>query len=208
MSSSTIKKVHGLKILSNKHKAIREIRDQDNIPQIHGDKVWNSGYLIMDYLLKNPIARNTRVIEIGCGWGILSIFCAREFNSKVIGVDADSNVIPYLQLHAKENDVKIKTKVCRYENPKPELLARQGLIVGGDISFWDELVDPLFKLIKRAIKQKVGAIIIADPGRSSLQKLAKRCHKKFGTNLIPVSIRKKDGYLLVIKNWLFPCLCG
>ena len=163
MFSSTIKKVHGLKIISNKHKAIREIRDQDNIPEIHGDKVWYSSYLIMDYLLKNPIARNTKVMEIGCGWGILSIFCAKEFNSKVIGVDANSNVIPFLQLHAKKNGAKIKTKVCRYENLKPELLARQELIVGGDICFWDELVDPLFKLIKRAMQQQVSTIIIATP---------------------------------------------
>jgi len=200
MLSSTINKVHGLKIIGNKHKAIRKIRDRDNIPEIHGDKVWYSSYLIMDYLLKNPIARNSKVMEIGCGWGILSIFCAKEFNSKVIGVDADSNVIPFLQLHTKKNGVKIKTKVCRFENLKPELLARQDLIVGGDICFWDELVDPLFKLIKRAMKQQVSTIIIADPGRTSFLKLAKRCKKKYGANLIPVSVRKKDGYLLIITN--------
>jgi predicted nicotinamide N-methyase len=200
MTSLALKSAYGLKILSNKHKAIRKIRDQANIPEIHGDKIWYSSYFIMDYLLKNPIAQKSKVIEIGCGWGILSIFCAKEFDSKVIGVDADSNVIPFLQVHAKKNEVKIKTKVCRYENLKPKLLAGQDLIVGGDICFWDELVEPLFKLIKLAMRQQVGKIIIADPGRTPFLKLAKRCQKKYKAELIPASTRKKDGYLLVING--------
>jgi predicted nicotinamide N-methyase len=200
MSSLALKSAYGLKVLNKNHKAIRKLRDQANIPEIHGDKIWYSSYFIMDYLLKNPIAQKSKVIEIGCGWGILGIFCAKEFNSKVIGVDADSNVIPFLQVHAKKNEVKIKTKVCRYENLKPKLLAGQDLIVGGDICFWDELVEPLLKLIKLAMRQQVGKIIIADPGRSPFMKLAKRCQKKYKAELIPVSTRTKDGYLLVING--------
>lgn len=198
MRSSSIKTIHGIKILGNKNKAIRELRDNANIPEIHGDKVWDSSYLIMDYLLKNPIPKNSKVMEIGCGWGILSIFCAREFTSKVISVDADSNVMPFLELHARKNDVKIKTKVCRYEKLKPKILARQDLIVGGDICFWNELVDPLFSLIKRAMKQKVGTIIIADPGRAPFMELARRCEKKYNAHLMHAKIKKKDGYLLII----------
>jgi predicted nicotinamide N-methyase len=200
MTSASIKHTHGLTILSNKHKAIRKIRDNANIPEIHGDKVWYSSYLIMDYLLDNPIPLKSKVMEIGCGWGILSIFCAKEFDSKVIGVDADSNVIPFLKLHASKNSAKVKTKVCRYENLKPEILAKQDLIVGGDICFWDELIDPLFSLIKRAIKQKVGTVIIADPGRAPFLELAKRCQNKYNAKLIHAKTKKKDGYLLIITH--------
>jgi predicted nicotinamide N-methyase len=154
----------------------------------------------MDHFLKNPITQKSKVIEIGCGSGILSIFCTKEFDSKVIGVDADSNVIPFLQVHAKKNEMKIKTKVCRYENLKPKLLAGQDLIVGGDICFWDELVEPLFKLIRLAMRQQIGKIIIADLGRTPFLKLAKCCQKKYKAELIPVSTRKKDGCLLVING--------
>jgi methylase of polypeptide subunit release factors len=108
MTSLALKSAYGLKILSNKHKPIDKILEQANIPEIYGDKIWCSSYFIMDHLLKNPITQKSKVIEIGCGSGILSIFCTKEFDSKVIGVDADSNVIPFLQVHAKKNEVKIK----------------------------------------------------------------------------------------------------
>jgi predicted nicotinamide N-methyase len=161
MTLLALKSAYRLKILSNKYKAIRMIREQANIAEIHGDKIWYYSYFIMDHLLKNPITQKSKVIEIGCGWGMLSIFCTKEFDSKVIGFDEDSNVISFLQVHAQKNEVKIK-KVCRYENLKLKLLAGQDLIVGGDICFWDELVEPLFKLIKLAMRQQVGKIIIAD----------------------------------------------
>ncbi len=84
------------------------IPEQADIPEIHGDKIWYYSYFIMDHLLKNLITQKSKVIEIGCGWGMVSLFCTKEFDSIVIGVDADSNVIPLLQVHAKKNEVKIK----------------------------------------------------------------------------------------------------
>ena len=175
------------------------IPEQADIPEIHGDKIWYYSYFIMDHLLKNLITQKSKVIEIGCGWGMVSLFCTKEFDSIVIGVDADSNVIPLLQVHAKKNEVKIK-KVCRYEYLKPKLLAGQDLIVGGDICFWDELVEPLFKLIKLAMRQQIGKIIIADLGRTPFLKLAKCCQKKHKAELILASTRKNDVYLLVING--------
>jgi 16S rRNA A1518/A1519 N6-dimethyltransferase RsmA/KsgA/DIM1 with predicted DNA glycosylase/AP lyase activity len=108
MTSLALKSAYRLKILSNKHKPIDKILEQANIPEIYGDKTWCSSYFIMDHLLKNSITQKSKVIEIGSGLGMLSLFCTKEFDSIVIGVDADSNVIPLLQLHAKKNEVKIK----------------------------------------------------------------------------------------------------
>src|SRR5690606_2257413 len=109
----------------------------------------------MDYLEANPPAAKSRVMEIGCGWGPLAIYCAKNYRAKVTAVDADPNVFPFLELHAKKNDVEVKTKASRYEDLKPALLARQSLIAGGDICFWDELVEPLHQLIKNALGQGV-----------------------------------------------------
>lgn len=204
MSSYTSKTVRGLKILNKRHKAMRAIADQAYFPEIHGDKVWFSSYFIMDYLKEHPLPKNAKVMEIGCGWGLLSIFCAKEFGSRVTATDADKNVFPYLNIHAEENGVKnITTKICRYENIKPKALQGVKAILGAEVCFWDELVDPLFRLIKRAVKNKVKTIIIADPGRPPFLALAERCEEKFGAELLDVSIKspiKKEGYLLVIKN--------
>jgi len=142
-------------------------------------------------------------MEIGSGWGILAIHCAREFQANVVAVDADKNVFPFLEKHAELNETVVSTKVSRFENLKGSMLAKQDLILGGDICFWKELIDPLFKLIKNALKNGVGTIIIADPGRSPFLKLAKRCKKKFNAELIEVELEdpvEEEGYLLVIKS--------
>lgn len=198
-----IKEVRGLKIFKKKHKAIKKLLKKTSTPEIHGDKVWFSSYLIMDYLLENPLAQKSRIMEVGSGWGILSIYCAKEYDADMIAVDADKNVFPFLDIHAELNDTKITSKVCRYEKLKASLLAQQDVILGGDICFWKNLIDPLFKLIKKSIKSGVGTIIIADPGRSPFLKLAKKCKKKFDAELIEVKLEdpiEEEGYLLIIKN--------
>lgn len=202
-SSSSKQKVHGLKIYGKKHKAIKNLKKKGYFPEIHGDKVWFSSYFIMDYLLQNPLPKKSRVLEIGCGWGLLSIFCTKQFKAKAVGVDADKNVFPMLKLHARKNRVKVKTKTSRYEDLKPKFLAKHDMIYGGDICFWDELVDPLFKVIKNAMKNNVRTIVIADPGRSPFLTLAKRCKKRFNAKLIHTAIdypSEHSGYLLIIHN--------
>jgi len=142
-------------------------------------------------------------MEIGCGWGILAIHCNKEFKANVTAVDADKNVFPYLDMHAKLNKAKVTNKVSRYENLKASLLAEQDMILGGDICFWNELIDPLLKLIKKALKNGVDTIIIADPGRSPFLKLAKQCKKLYNAELIEVELEdpiEEDGYLLIIRQ--------
>ena len=198
-----IKVVRGLKIYKKKHKTIKKLLKESSVPEIHGDKVWFSSYLIHDYLLENPPKKKANIMEIGCGWGILALHCSKDFKANVVAVDADKNVFPFLDKHAKLNKVKVTTLVSRYENLKASLLAEQDMILGGDICFWNELIEPLYKLIKKALKNGVGTIIIADPGRSPFMKLAKRCKKEFDAELVEVEMTdpyKEDGYLLIIRN--------
>ena len=57
-------------------------------------------------------------------------------------------------------------------------------------------------MVKKAVKAKVGTIIIADPGRSPFLKLAKLCQKEFNAELLERTVRKPrkiEGNLLVIK---------
>jgi predicted nicotinamide N-methyase len=198
-----IKEVRGLKIYKKKHQAIKKLLKDTSTPEIHGDKVWFSSYLIHDYLLENPPKKKANIMEIGCGWGILAIHCNKEFKANVTAVDADKNVFPYLDMHAKLNKAKVTNKVSRYENLKANLLAEQDMILGGDICFWNELIDPLLKLIKKALKNGVDTIIIADPGRSPFLKLAKQCKKLYDAELIEVELEdpiEEDGYLLIIRQ--------
>lgn len=200
---SEIKKVHGIYVLKKNSPTLANLRQALPEPSIHGYKVWSSSFLIMDYLKYEPFDIGSSVLDIGCGWGMLGIYCAKSFKAKVTGVDADEWVFPYLRVHAAMNDVKVKTHTSLYQDIPANMLAKHDVMLGGDICFWDELVEPLYDLVSRAVKKKVGYIIIADPGRSPFMKLAKKCNKDFGGELIPWQITKPradSGYLLVIRT--------
>ena len=200
-----IQTVRGVKIYPPKHKRVQKLLTGDSEPEIHGDKVWFSSYFIMDHLEANPPAPKTRILEIGCGWGALGIYCVKKFLAKVTAVDADKHVFPLLDLHAQLNNVNISKKVSKYEDLKPDFLAKQQIILGGDICFWDELVDPLHTLIQNALDAGVETIIIADPGRPPFMRLARRCRRLYKGKVKVRSVkvtkpRKHDGYLLIIDN--------
>jgi len=170
----------GLKILNSNHKEIRRLKRAGYIADIHGNKFWNSSFLIMDYLKKHPLKKNLKVLEIGCGWGLLGIYCARQFDAQVTGIDADENVLPYMQLHAEQNGVCIEGKKMTFQQLTTEKLQDFDIIVGADICFWEEMSGMLLNLIKRAKKAGVSQVIIADPCRSPFTDLAQRCQKIYG----------------------------
>ncbi len=170
----------GLKILNSNHKEIRRLKREGYVADIHGNKFWNSSFLIMDYLKKHPLKKNLKVLEIGCGWGLLGIYCARQFDAQVTGIDADENVLPYMQLHAEQNGVCIEGKKMTFQQLTTAKLQDFDIIVGADICFWEEMSGMLLNLIKRAKKAGVSQVIIADPCRSPFTDLAQRCQKIYG----------------------------
>lgn len=203
MAVADYKEVNGLIILKKKHRMIQHIQEVLPEPEIHGTQVWGSSFLIMDYLDMFPPEQGARITEIGCGWGLLSIYCAKTFGAQVTALDADDCVFPFLEAHAIINDVKVATRKNRYQELRAKELRGQHLLLGGDICFWDKLVDPLYEVIQKAVKAKVGRIVIADPGRKPFLKLAKRCRKEFSAELYEWDVkqpRKIDGYLLEIRN--------
>ncbi len=197
-----INDVYGVYTLKKKHKLVKRLRKHVE-PMIHGTKVWGSSYLLMDYLENNPLAPGSHVMDLGCGWGALSIYCAVRQQARVTAVDADENVFPYLKVQAALNDVKLKTKCKKFHEISRKALARQDIVLGSDICFWDNMVAPLYKVIKRSLMAGGQQVIIADPGRETFLALAKKCKKKLGAELVeyktsyPTEI---EGYLLIISN--------
>lgn len=138
----------------------------------------------MDYLSKSPPGLGAKVIDIGCGWGLSGIYCAKVFDAQVTGVDADSDVFPYLQTHARINGVKIKTLTQRFEYLTATDLEGFDLLIGSEICFWDSMEDSMFELIKQAKDLAIDKIVLADPGRRSFMNLAKRCKHAFDAQLL------------------------
>ena len=177
-TSSMERNAFGLTILKNGHPEIRKIRRETGYPTIHGNKFWKSTYLLMDYVNETPPRKNAKILEIGCGWGLGGIYCAKTFKAKVTALDADDTVFPYLDCHAAINGVKVETWKCRYENIRKVDLEKFDLMIAADICFWDAMTKPLFNLTKRAVESGT-RVVMTDPGRPPFREMAEKCALKF-----------------------------
>ena len=173
---------YGIYLLESKHRLIRRLKKAYQ-PSVHGHKTWNSSFLLMDYLQHNPFPKRSRVIEIGCGWGPGSVYCAKRFSAKVTAVDIDQEVYPFLEVLSELNDVKVLPLVSRFEKLTKLQLEKQDFLVGSDICFWDEMVGPLSRLITKALDSGVKRVILTDPGRPTFYELSHKLSKKHNVEL-------------------------
>lgn len=198
-----ITQAYGISILGPKSKLVKSLNKHYE-PSVHGDKNWLSSFVIADYLLHNPLLKKrSRVLELGCGWGPASIFCAHHAGCKVTGLDIDEEVFPYLEAQAEINEVEVATQKGRFEKLNSKYLGRFDVLIGADICFWDDLQDTLYKLIKRALKGGVQDIIIADPGRSPFLDLVDRCEKTMDIEYLSwycTEPSRFEGYIAHIRN--------
>jgi predicted nicotinamide N-methyase len=191
----------GVTILKKSHDEIRRLGDRNHHPSIHGHKFWRTSYLLMDYLSKSPPVPLSKIIEVGCGWGLTGIYCAKTFGAQVTSVDADADVFPYLQTHARINKVRVNTLEQRFEHLTTNELTGFDLLIGSEICFWDTMENSVFDLIKKAKDSSVNKILIADPGRPPFMNLVQRCKKTFNARLLEWYTREPKwvyGHILLI----------
>ena len=191
----------GLKVLKASHPEVRKIKRQQSGHSAHGNKVWRSSFVMLDYLETHPLKDNSRALEIGCGWGLAGLYLSKFQNIDVNGIDIDPSVKPYFDLQNKINGCELNFDTCSFESLSQQTLSEYQYVIGTDICFWDELTQPLFDLIQKSKTAGIQKILIADPGRPPFWALAERCADKLGSEVITRRIDqpwKSEKYILVI----------
>jgi predicted nicotinamide N-methyase len=168
---------YGIRMLLSAHPEVRKLKSRYS-PFAHGNLVWNSSWLLVDYLKHQKLPEGIRIMDVGCGWGLSGIYCAKEYGAVVTSVDIDPEVFPFLGLHAAINNVKLTPVKVGFGGLTTRHLAAVDVLIGADICFWAEMVDPLKKLFMRALHSGVDLIVIADPGRTPFEKLGEFCMKR------------------------------
>ena len=106
--------------------------------------------------------RPNSVLDAGCGSGRVARELARR-GIDVVGVDMDRSMLA----------------AARTRDPGTEYheadLAAFDLIVGADICFWEDLVAPLYQLVRHSVAAGVAEILVADPSRPPFDELCARC---------------------------------
>ena len=157
----------------------------------------------MDYLHRRGLPQGVRVMELGCGWGLLGIYCAKKFAARVTCVDIDPEVFPFLHLHADVNQVKISTMIKSFDGLRTKHLREVDVILGTDICFWDEMVKPLKNLVLRALRAGVQLVLLADPGRPPFEEVAEYFVAKRAGQIRDWTAqrpRRSEGRILKIGN--------
>jgi predicted nicotinamide N-methyase len=196
-------KFRGITMPTGSHPDIRKVKRSGVYPSIHGTKLWKSSCLLIDYLKRNPPEHCSSVIDVGCGWGISGIWCAKNFGSDVTSMDADPDVFPFLDVVADLNGVETTPLVSRFEKLSKRQLAGFDVLIAADICFWDELVDPVSNMVNRAVKAGVKHILIADPERPTFYEMAERCAEKHCAEIVDWRTRRgveASGAIMVIEN--------
>ena len=131
--------------------------------------------MLIDYIKQGGLPNDLNVMEIGCGWGLPGIYCAKTYQSMVTCLDKDAAVFPFLQLHADINHVHISTLNKGFEWLTTDILSGVDVLIGAEICFWDEMVPMLINLIHSARQAGVRLILLADPGRAPFEDLMGHC---------------------------------
>lgn len=203
-SPKTEMKAYGLRLLLSRHPEIRSLK-RKHAPSVHGNKFWSTSWLLIDHIKKNRLKPGSKILEIGCGWGLTGIFCAKKFSAAVTAMDIDPDIYPYLELHARINNVKVAFLNKGFNKIGRRRLREIDMIIGSDICFWDNLIDPLRRLIQRARQASVGRILIADPGRPTFDRLVESLRPKKGVEVFDREIKRPrpmSGKILQITQHL------
>ena len=182
-------RAYGLRLLLSRHPEIARLK-RKHTPSVHGNKSWNTSWLLIDHIRKTRLESGAKVLEIGCGWGTTGIFCAKKFAAAVTAVDIDPDIYPYLDLHARLNKVKVEFLNKGFDKISSRRLQEVDMIIGSDICFWEDLIDPLRRLIRRARRASVGRILIADPGRPTFDTLVGSLAPKRGVQVLDRETKK------------------
>jgi predicted nicotinamide N-methyase len=161
----------------------------------------------MDFLKRCTVPVGSHVMELGCGWGLAGIYCAKTFGAAVTGVDIDPEVFHYLHRHSEINQVEVSTINLGFEDLTREHLKDMKILIGADICFWDSMVEPIRSLISRAMDEGVSMVVLADPGRPPFSRLGEFFDKDRGGEMLKWSTLQPhpiEGRILRITSSTHP----
>ena len=201
--TNTIKEISSIKYFTGAHQKIRDHYQAGRRPTEFGNKVWATSLVLLNYLEERPFElQGLRVLEIGCGWGLLGIYLAKTFGCRVTCSDLDEHVLPIVQDHARLNNVAVATKKAAFSELDTEFLKDFDLIVGAEVCYSEEVGKEITSLIDRAFLTNLGHILIADPGRPDFQDCCDYTTQKHPTEIfeLPGSVNGKTTLLLSVHN--------
>lgn len=126
---------------------------------------WGGGLALARHVLDNPSTESERrVLDLGCGSGLVAIAAAKAGARTVTAVDIDPYAVGATQLNAAANDVNLTT-ICEdilAGDPPPA-----DVILAGDLFYDSELAERVTTFFDRCLAANI-EILVGDPWRAPL----------------------------------------
>lgn len=143
-------------------------------------KVWEASMVLADHIAAIPPAPDKRMIEIGCGLGLVGIVAA-AFGHSVVVTEYNADALHFVRANAIMNlpspDSLLEIRALDWSHPEG-LSERFDYVVGSEVIYKQEHYDPLLSLLKTLLKP-TGEVILAEGVRKTSVEFFKQMQAHF-----------------------------
>jgi predicted nicotinamide N-methyase len=130
-------------------------------------ELWPSGVMLARAIEAQPPRRGTRVLELGCGLGLVAIAATRA-GADVVATDHSAAAIEATAVNAAANGVVLRAELMDFARPRLALDGRPwDLVLAADVLYEPLNEAPLVALVPELLAAG-GELWLSDPGRPVL----------------------------------------
>jgi 2-polyprenyl-3-methyl-5-hydroxy-6-metoxy-1,4-benzoquinol methylase len=158
-------------------------------------KVWEASWVLADFLAGMPVEPEKRLLEIGCGLGLVGVVAA-SFGHKVIMTEHNPEAIEFARANAEMNHCE-DMEIIDLDWNSPSFHGRFDTIVGSEVVYHEKDFEPLRHLFERLLKPE-GEVILCEGIRRTSLDFFKEMQRHFDLKAQQKSIRSPEKTVLVI----------
>lgn len=143
--------------------------------------LWPSALVLASRVAAGPLPGlpprdpGTRLLELGCGMGLVSVAAARA-GYDVLATDYYTDALDFTRLNAWRNGVVLRTRHVDWRAVPPDL-GRFDVILASDVLYERAYAGHVADILLHALTVG-GVAIIADPGRIALPDFLDECRER------------------------------
>ncbi len=162
-------------------------------------KIWEASMVLADHLAAMPLDPERRLLEIGCGVGVVGIVAA-AFGNRVTMSEYNSNALDFARANVHANlsaNNGTSIEVMRLDWNQPKLVGRFDAIVGSEVIYKETDFQSILKLVETCLNPS-GEIILAEGFRKTSMAFFSQVSERFDITAQRKTLRSKGEAFPVI----------
>jgi len=162
-------------------------------------KIWEASMVLADHLAAMPVDPERRLLEIGCGVGVVGIVAA-AFGHRVTMSEYNSNALDFARANVHANlsaNNGTSIEVMRLDWNQPKLAGRFDAIVGSEVIYKETDFQSILKLVEACLRPW-GEIILAEGFRKTSMAFFSQVSERFDITAQRKTLRSKGEAFPVI----------